>query len=196
MRAWNVLGICALGLVFACGGATTSSGGGSTTVTGQAGGQSVPTTDTFAIVRNVSGTTTTGATFTQANVNVFVTNIVDSCGVAQRHGDAPNTTTLGLLVQVVGPWVPTGTYPITAPAGADTAGAGSYFRTTDADCNWKTNEIAASGSITLTAVSSTGDVQGRFDVTMSNGDHLAGSFDAPVCAASLVGDGGAPVCGS
>jgi hypothetical protein len=196
MRVWNVLGICSLGVMSACGGSTSDSGGGSTTVKGQAGGQAVPATDTFAIVGGVSGTTTTGATYTQANVSILITNIANSCGLVQRHGDAPNTTTLGLLVQVVGSSVPTGTYPITAPAGVDAPGATSYFRTTDADCSWKTNEIAASGSITLTAVSSTGDVWGTFDVTMSNGDHLTGSFDAPVCAASLVGDGGAPVCGS
>jgi hypothetical protein len=39
-------------------------------------------------------------------------------------------------------------------------------------------------------------VAGSFDVTFDTGDHLTGTFSAPVCDASLTDDGGTSACGS
>jgi hypothetical protein len=50
-----------------------------------------------------------------------------------------------------------------------------------AQCN-SVDQVASSGSVTLTAVEPCG-VRGTFDVTILSTEHLTGSFVAPTCNA-------------
>lgn len=194
-KARGVFGLFVVGVAAAaCGGSTT--GGGTATVSGSVGGQSVPVVDSIG----VSGTETVmGVSVSTAAV--FITNVANTCSVLQNHHDPGSTTSLSLEVIQLGTSVAPGTYTITNGATPTGETEATYFAT-NASCETVTNTNALTGSITLTAVSST-SVQGTFDVTLASGDHLTGSFDAPVCesAAALEGmiasDGGvSEVCGS
>jgi hypothetical protein len=161
---------CASALA-ACGGSTGSSGtaGGSATISGTVGGQGVPTTEAIGI----AGTEAQGSAQVQL-AGVVITNFAGACDLLQSptHRQA-NATDLMLMVGAVAPSVPAGTYPIGSLAIAQ-------YGADSATCTSTTSERAQSGSIVLTSVTST-EIQGTFDVTMTNGDHLTGSFDAPVC---------------
>lgn len=157
--------------VAACGGSSNSVGAtsGSATVSGTIGGQSVPTTNVVAVV----GSETTGVTTVQLD-SILVTSVSDPCSFLQNPMNRiPNATSLVLAAGAIAPSVPTGTYDV-----------GKYgYAQYDADsatCTLTTSETATSGSVVLTSVSSD-TIGGTFDVTMANGDHLTGSFSAPVC---------------
>jgi hypothetical protein len=192
MRAFAVSFVCvcaAVGLG-ACGGATTS-GSQKVSVTGQVAGEPVTTTDTVAIVES-------GAAFGLANgqaVEIAITNVPNTCAVLQRHGDPANATSLSFgVTSLTGP-VAAGTYPVVPGAsGSSAASAEGGYATTDAQCNDKTSIAAASGSVTFSTISSS-VVEGTFDIVLAGGDHVSGSFNAPVCVFSPV-TSTQPVCGS
>jgi hypothetical protein len=61
------------------------------------------------------------------------------------------------------------------------------------DASASASEAAQTGTITLTTVDAE-MISGRFDLAFSSGDHLSGSFMAPVCDASLIAlDAGPPI---
>jgi hypothetical protein len=191
MKTWLVFGALALGAA-ACGGSSGNGGsGGSASVQGQIGGGSVPTTDTIGVV----GTQTTGGTTPAAvaYAGVVITNVANSCALSQGHHNPPSTTSLVLSVAVEGAAVPPGTYAV--GASGKTAVDAQFVRTT-ATCTSESASVAASGSVTLTTVSST-TLQGSFDITMGSGEHLSGTFTGPVCAVDLATKNSpAPACGS
>ena len=167
---------CAAALA-ACGGSSGGGGGagGAATVTGTVGGQVVPSTE----VIGVAGTETSGGTQIQI-AGAVITNFAGACDLLQSptHRQA-NATDLLLMVAAVAPSVPAGTYPIGSMAIAQ-------YGADSATCTSTTSERAQTGSIVLTSVTST-EIQGTFDVTMTDGDHLTGSFDAPVCDVNFAG---------
>lgn len=175
MREMSIIGRavavgCAALAAAACSGSSNSTGSsGSASVSGTIGGQSVQTTNVVAVV----GSATTNGTTVQLD-SIVITSVSDACSFLQNPTHRyPSATTLVLAAGAIAPSVPTGTFDI-----------GKYgYAQYDADsatCVLTTSETATSGSVVLTSVSST-SIDGTFDVTMPNGDHLSGSFDAPVC---------------
>jgi hypothetical protein len=176
------LGLClsVLFAVAACGG--THAGGGSTSVTGTVSGTAVPTNDTIALVGPVSVTDpTTGLAVTVQELLVLVSNAPNLCALAVGKHNPPNVTSLGISVGSLNPIV-AGTFPV-GSATADPA-AGVAFTTVDATCNATTNQQGTGGTVTISAITST-TVTGTFDALLMSGDHLRGSFVAPVCSADL-----------
>jgi hypothetical protein len=191
MRAFAVSFVCGAVGLGACGGATTSGPGGAqkVSVTGTVGGQPLATTDTIAILAS-------GAAFGLANrqgVEIAITNVPNTCAVLQRHGDPANATSFSFGVTSTTGLVAEGTYPVTP--GATGSGASGGYSTTDAQCNDKLSINAASGSVTFTTISGS-VVEGTFDIVLTDGDHLSGSFNAPVCAFTPSTSTIQPVCGS
>jgi hypothetical protein len=172
-----LLGFACAAAFAACGGSSGDGGlgGGSASVTGTVGGQGVPTTS----VIGVSGTQMQGSTQVQI-AGAVISNFDGSCELLESptHRQA-NATELVLAVAAVAPSVPTGTYSIGSMAIAE-------YGADSATCTSTTSESAQGGSITLTNVTPT-TIQGTFDVTMANGDHLTGSFDAPICDVNFAG---------
>jgi hypothetical protein len=186
------LGICSASSA-ACGGATTG-GGSASTVNGQAAGEPVASTDTVGIVETQTLPSPNGAPTTLTTAGVAILNIPNTCAILQRHGEPANVRVLSFSVSAPGASVPVGTYPI-GPNNGTTLLASAEFATTDAKCNNVATETAKSGTVTMTTISNT-VIQGSFDFTMSNGDHLSGTFDAPVCTYSSTTTSAPPACGS
>jgi hypothetical protein len=147
---------------------------------------SVPTSSVVGINQP-----TTIGTATATVVGAVFTNVADACGVVQGMHNPPNVTTLTLGGLFAGTPA-TGTYPI------GVSGAGSYavatYSSTNGNCVKSYGESATSGTVTLTNITAT-EIDGSFDVTFSSGDHLTGSFSAPVCSVPT-SDGGTAACGS
>jgi hypothetical protein len=112
--------------------------------------------------------------------------------VLARGGNPRSAQVLQLGASAVGSTVPLGQYVIGATP-TTTAAAG--FTAQDATCNPTSDEQATSGTITMTQVSTT-TVAGSFDVTFANGDHLTGTFSAPVCTGTTLPGDTDPTCGS
>lgn len=137
----------------------------STSVSGTIGGATIMAADTVGIVARGQSTT--------AAANAIITNFSGACQAFKSKQDLPaNGTALVLSVVVNGTAVSPGTYQI---AGG-TPGASVGFLTAD-----KTGQQeGTSGSVTLDTVSAT-TINGSFEVTMADGDHLSGTFVAPIC---------------
>ena len=193
MRALFLSAVCALGIV-ACGGATSGPGGGSSTVNGTvAGGQKVPTNDAIGVVSTQTQTVGT-STVTTALVGVAITNKANVCEIAQAHHVPANATILSLSVTKPGNAIAPGTYTL-GSNGLSNTFVGAEYTQYGASCATSHDELGATGTITLTTVSASA-VQGTFDVTMANGDHLTGSFDAPVCSLPTGSNNTNPTCES
>jgi len=178
----------------ACSSGSGSAGGvQSTTVTGTIAGATVPTTSDYAVIGPLVDTF---GPFTSDGVAVTISNIANSCSVAQHNGSPANMTSLVILVAAPIPVVP-GTYAITTTTPTATSTIGYLvYETTNAQCSRTTIHSAHSGSITLLTVGST-SVEGTFSVTMDTGDHVLGTFTAPVCDLSGVSDSStSSECGS
>jgi hypothetical protein len=159
----------------ACGG-STSGNGTSNGVQGTVNGTPVSVTDSMAI----TGPQTVAGVTAQL-VGAFLTNVNGVCGVLQRKGNPPNVDMIALSVSTAGASIPPGKYPI----GYSNGFAGEVAYTADNSmCKTTTNETATTGSITITQVTST-IVEGSFDATFMNGDHLSGNFSAPLCPLTL-----------
>jgi hypothetical protein len=133
-----------------------------------------------------SGTTTLPA------ISIAVTNFAGACGTGTPQGSD------GVLsIFIIGSQP--GGYTVGTP-NADV----SYMTQWGATCNaytWATQggsgttstkagffEDASGGTVTLTSVTST-MVEGSFDATFASGDHLTGTFTAPVCTVQAPGSG-------
>jgi hypothetical protein len=170
----------------ACGGQTTApSGPGSATVDGTVEGQVVPTNAAvglYSLESEYGGTRVlTGA---------LVTNVTDACTVLQHHGNPAGASSLIAAVVATGNTLPTGTYTISATANPS---ASVFYGVENDACTETTSEQASSGTVTLSAISQT-LIAGSFDATFANGDHVTGTFSAPVCDFSVAADGGTGPC--
>jgi hypothetical protein len=159
----------------ACGGSSIPN---RATVTGKVEGTPLLTQNAAAIVVRTSGT---------PSVDVLISNVADGCnanaanlgdkqvlslGVTSLAGSALDAGDFGVYDQQSGS-IPSGTVVF-----AD-------YHSTSAGCADTTppNALGASGHVTVTKMNVTagGEVAGTFDLLLQNGDHLKGSFDAPVC---------------
>jgi hypothetical protein len=157
--------------------------------TGQVAGAPLPAGDVVALVPNPrpQGISTPIA-------EVALTNLNGACGLLQSvAGGAPTPGDVNALVLLVfadsnGPAA--GSYPIVsscAPScGTNFAQAG--YTATDAQCNTVRTDDATTGSVVLSDVSAT-TIDGSFDLTVQSGDHLTGTFSAPVCEIGTVQQG-------
>jgi hypothetical protein len=159
-----------------------SSGG--TTVHGTLAGVAVPTSDTMAVTQN-------GPDLAYAYVTL--TNVPGLCAATQRQVMPGGATTfaLGMLEGTGVTTVSPGTFPVSSPGNSPNAVV--TFEIDDPTCKPLTMGAASSGSVTLTAITAT-TLTGTFDVTFPDGEHVSGTFEAPVCDVQGL-DGGAPVCG-
>jgi hypothetical protein len=181
----GISSVCAVG----CGGATTSGPGGGggppATVNGQVGGQPVPNTDTVGIVTSQNIPGPNGMLSPAIIAEVAVLNIPNTCAILQRHGEPASTKLFAVGVFAPGSSIAAGTYKIETSTSAlpSQTHAQAQYATTDAKCVSGPTVEATSGTVTITstATTSSSTLQGSFDVTMSTGDHLTGTFDAPVC---------------
>jgi len=115
------------------------------------------------------------------------------CSALQSNGNPPSSTLVTIAVHARGDSVPADTYPVTSMTSM-----GNYafviFEAQNAQCYMTTYATATGGTVTITSASSL-SVAGTFDATFPSGDHLTGSFSAPVCSLKTTSDGGAAVCG-
>jgi hypothetical protein len=177
--------VCML-LLAACGGSSTPS---RATVNGKVAGTPILAQNAAAIVVRTSGTPT---------VDVLISNVADGCsanaanlrnkqvlsfGISSLSGSALAAGDFGVYDQQSGN-IPSGTVVF------------AEYHSTNAGCADTTppNTLGASGHVTVTKVNvgAGGEVAGTFDLLLENGDHLKGSFDAPVCGG--IPDGGVAGC--
>ena len=194
------LKIAALGLgLAACGGPGSING----TVQGQ---PVAPVQDAIAI-------TSLGGSGTSSVAGIFIASVPSLCTRLNANSGSPKNAQGVLLLlgtvsgQSVAPPSATGDYLIvdqtsTTPPSGNVAFGG--FFATDASCkstssplgsgtNGSSNPtLAVSGKVTLTKsdLSTTGRMTGSFDITLKDGDHLTGSFDAPICQQTSDGGSG------
>ncbi len=175
------LPVSSLVALMACGSSSAGGGGSSsTTVTGTIGGSSIATTDAIGIqgTLDVSNGNAMGTVYEAV---VLITNQSDACKVVQSSGNPADSTALTLVVGSATGAVGPGTYAI----GSLGSGAAAVsYSAQDATCAVTANAAAQSGSITITTATAT-TLVGTFEATFPSGDKVSGSFDAPVCNASL-----------
>jgi hypothetical protein len=189
MKGLIGLALAGAGVMAACGGSTSTlgSGGGSSSVTGTAGGTALATVDQVGLV----GTEVSDGQ-NVAYAGVALTNVAGTCGVLQRHGDPPNAQVLTLVVGTTGTTVTPGTYTVGSTSSST---ASVQYDAQDANCVQTTDETASGGTVTLAVVSGS-QVEGNFDVTFPGGDHLTGTFTAPVCSVDVFSNTSTSTCGS
>jgi hypothetical protein len=184
MRTVWTLAFAAITLA-ACTSTEVGPGGGSATITGTVQGETPVLGDEVGVV----GTQVQSGGVHLAYVAVSITNKPGTCSLLQQGANVANTAGLSLVV-VAGaagstPTIASGQYLITAEPSVDAATsttmvANATYETSDGACNG-TSTKATSGFITLSEVTSA-MVSGRYDVTFATGDHLSGTFTAPICS--------------
>ncbi len=164
----------------ACGGSTSGSvGKGAATVNGTTAGRQFMAEDAAGVV----GTwmTQNGAV---EEVDVLIAaGFSGICGRLQQPqsiGQASDAM-LALVTFAASPGssVTPGTYPVTT-----TGLTGALYGPNPAHCSSAASEEAQSGTVTFTAIDGA-TISGGFDLSFQNGDHLTGTFSAPVCDAPL-----------
>jgi hypothetical protein len=175
-------------LVAACSGSTStiSGGNGSVSVSGTVDGMPLAVTEVVALL-GTQGEGDAG----NADAVVIVTNFANTCSILGHGGNPPNAQVLEFAASTAGSVVPPGQYSIGATA---TTTAAAAFTADDAQCKPTSTEQATMGTITLTQVT-TSTVAGSFDLTFANGDHLVGTFAAPVCTGTTLPGNTNPTCG-
>ncbi len=177
----------ALFLLAACGGSGTSGGTGSATVTGTAGGLSIPAV-AEAVSIQYAGQSCSNASQQQAGVVISLSSVTGSCAAAQTGGKATAGTHLLLIVDNVGSsaqaQVTPGTYNVSLLSSPVSI---ADISKVDANgCSGNNSYLSGSGSITITSINS-GGVSGSYNLTFvdSSGNPngtLSGTFTAPNCA--------------
>jgi hypothetical protein len=151
-------------LICGCGGSGPAT---STTVNGTIAGAAFTAAD--AIGSSASGTGSNGA---WTNAVATITNFSGACAAYKTKNLPASASQLDLDVVVSGSSVSPGTYQVSGGS----PGASVVF-----NHDMPGQVYAQSGSVTLDTVS-TSTINGSFDVTLTNGDHLTGSFVAPICS--------------
>jgi hypothetical protein len=166
-----------------CGGATAAPGP-TASVNGSVGGQSFNVVDEIGQV----WTTHVASGSSVSSAGVVLSSVAGTCTIAERHGNPPNVTTLGIAVEQDGSSVGSGTYAVGQ-------GVAASYEVIDAECKGARLEQATAGTVTLTTSTSEW-VVGSFDLMFDSGDHLTGTFSAPVCSDLLFQSAWRGTCGS
>ncbi len=117
-------------------------------------------------------------------VELYVDTGADTC--TARFPATKNAT--NFIIDIIGAQLAVGDYTVidAGPGAGVTAPqqgqADAVFNTTDATCTEGTEDVATSGTVTLTESDAT-HIAGTFDITFGDG-HVSGAFDAPICAPS------------
>lgn len=171
-----------------CCGGGGGTAGGSATFAGSIGGQSLVPHDATAATLAVSPNGVPG----HAAV-VALTSAAGMCPLLSSGKEPRNTQYLVLTAFRLqpdfsaAPPAQPGTYPVGA---LTIENAIAVFATTDVNCQLvpAAGAVANSGSITFTSVGNR--YSGSYDLTFGFGDHVTGTFDAPLCASiATVGPG-------
>jgi hypothetical protein len=138
-------------------------------------------------------TTTSPGQSSSATIAVIaITNKANTCGLVEGHHNPPNATSLDIVVSMPGSNFTPGTYNV---GGASTSSSFASYSTTNASCAVGTTSQSTSGTVTFSNITST-LLMGTFDLTMAGGDHITGSFAAPICAIPTTTQGPPVACGS
>ena len=161
----------ALAATCACGGKTDTAG--SASVTGTVSGRPVLTDNAMTIVLT---TTTQAQTITSWTIDI--TTYAHACGCS---GGA-NVQNVTLVIGALGTTIPTGKYSFGVDAGTNPQGAAASAHYYLADPSLPATLVdATSGSVDISLINAS-IVAGDFDISLSSGDHLTGTFSAPTCA--------------
>jgi hypothetical protein len=186
MRRRMGAALAAGALAMACGGKTSGTAGGATvSIEGSIDGETVAATDAVGLYSVASEYGDT-----RVATGVLVSNLSGVCAVLQHHLDPAGASSLVVSVVATGNTIATGTYPVSATADPS---ASVFYGVQDADCGQSTSVQASGGTVTLATIDST-TIAGSFDVRFASGDHLTGTFSAPVCDFTLDTDGGSSTC--
>ncbi len=150
-----------------------SSSSGAITVHGTLNGSAPPTTDITAL----TGPLVDNFGNTYYEILIFAANMPGVCDEIRRNNSPANSSVLSLWASSDSQVLP-GTYPVNVPPGQNINMVN--YAVEDATCKQVVGLTASSGTITLTTIGDT-LIQGNFDVIMSSGDELTGTFSAPVC---------------
>lgn len=172
-------------LTCACSARSTAGGSGSASVTGTVSGHAIPTNNAVGI----DGTTTINGPV-QPTAGARIADVGNVCTALQTNSVAASSKVLDVSVVANSGAVMPGDYKLN---GAGGIGGAVTFTVQDQNCNPTLQSSATVGSVTLTTVS-TSTVAGSFDVTFPTGDHVTGTFSAPVCAFSSGADAAAQGC--
>jgi len=195
------VGACSAGTTPVSNDAGAQEGGpsvtGSATVNGTLGGQTLHAVDAVAL-KGAYDSSYPGI------VTIFIANVPDLCSLLKQTAavGASNTAKANLFdigftlgATEATSTVVAGTYtPSSQPNELDTAGWDSY----DATCKVTHDPGYSAATVTLTSVGAV--YAGTFDMAFNGGDHVTGSFSAPLCdvsSAASAGDAGkdaGPVC--
>ncbi len=146
----------------------------------------------------LSSTAVTNAAAQTGTSSVVLGTWTNGCGLGPRVNPKSSQALLLVLSQAGTDGL---SHPVTKPgtfsvaASAQPGNVTVTFVGNNDQCVVTSAAIGASGSVTVSAASADGLV-GTLDVTMTNSDHVTGSFNAPDCAADNSGDGGATDGGS
>jgi len=156
-------------LLAACGG----SGSTRATVSGKVEGTTLYISNSAAFV--ISG---------RPGVDVLLSNAGDGCAANAANLKSKQVLSLGVTSLGSGA-LDAGTFGVYDQQSGNIPNGTVVFadyHSTNETCADTTppNTLGASGKVTLTKVSSEA-VAGSFDVLLENGDHLKGTFDAPIC---------------
>ena len=170
--------VSALAAALACGGGSSSTSG-SATLSGTIRGQAMSPKDATAANLSFSGNGVPG----RAAV-IGITTAAGICPELTGGKEPKNAQYLVLTAFQVQPNFSAapppapGVYSVGALA---IESAVAVFAATDAACHdvASSDSVATSGSVTFTAVGSR--YTGTFDLTFGFGDHVTGTFDAPIC---------------
>ncbi len=169
-----------------CGGG--GSGGGSGTFSGSVGGRSLVPRDATAATLSFGANGVPGRAAVMA-----ITSAAGICPLLAGGKEPANTQYLVLTAfqlqpdYSAAPPPKPGTYTVGALA---IESAAAVFAATDASCHLEptSGAVATSGATTFTSVGNR--YTGSYDLTFGFGDHVTGTFDAPVCAgAATIGAG-------
>jgi hypothetical protein len=133
---------------------------------------------------------------------IFLTNIANVCSLIAANPNQNIHDSQYLTIVVITPLaVVPGTFNIFSDSlGMHPSYATVYYETDNATCDPAVEEDFASRPVTIATISSS-DITDSYDITMnlsvsadfvnpnSNGDHVTGSFSAPICAAFVVAAG-------
>jgi hypothetical protein len=181
MNLWRLAGGSGSWILLACvacSSTTSPSSSGSGTVTGMVGGASFVTTDAVSVLVPASSSAI------GALVSVALT---DFSGACEDLGTGAPPASGAVIVLTVFQGASGQTYAIGGQVASVVYGAqySSQCHTFTSGNSTSTSHFAvfqsaASGSVTLTTVSSA-TVGGSFDATFPSGDHITGTFTAPNC---------------
>jgi len=153
------------GILVAC---NSSGSSGNASVTGNVNGKPVVVREVVGVV----GTQTENGVATSYAV-VLISDTDGTCSTAQQSGvsaAASRANVLEIAATKQGTPFAVGTYTV------GTIGLAEYFYLN----NGGTNGVSGGGTITFDAVNEK-TVSGKFDVNLAGGQHVTGTFSAPIC---------------